>query len=73
MTYSLSIAYLACQTCHAKIHCDECEKRLEETLMRMQGVNGASIQMVTKQALIDGPIDADTLEEVLEDLGIFIA
>ena len=73
MTHSLYISYLACQTCHAKIHCDECEKRLEEALMRMQGVNGASIQMGTKQALIDGPIDIDTLEEVLEDLGIFIA
>lgn len=72
MTHSVSITYLACQTCHAKIHCDECEKRLEEALMRMQGVNGASIQMAAKQALIDGPIDADTLEEVLEDLGIFI-
>ncbi len=73
MTHSLSISYLACQTCHAKVHCDECEKRLEEALMRMQGVNGASIQMAAKQALIDGPIDIDTLEEALEDLGIFIA
>ena len=73
MTHSLSISYLACQTCHAKVHCDECEKRLEEALMRMQGVNGASIQMAAKQALIDGLIDIDTLEEALEDLGIFIA
>ena len=32
MTHSLSISYLACQTCHAKVHCDECEKRLEEAL-----------------------------------------
>ena len=72
MTHSLSITYLACQTCHAKIHCDECEKRLEEALMRMQGINGASIQMAAMQALIDGSIDADTLEEALEDLGIFI-
>ena len=73
MTHSLSISYLACQTCHAKIHCDECEKRLEEALMRMQGINGASIQMAAKQCLVDGDIDADTLEEVLEDLGIFMA
>ena len=72
MTHNLSISYLACQTCHAKVHCDECEKRLAEALMRMQGINSASIQIAARQALIDGSIDADTLEEALEDLGIFI-
>ena len=43
MTHTISITYIACQTCHAKIHCEECEKRLEEALMRVQGINGASV------------------------------
>ena len=73
MTHSLSITYLACQTCHARICCDDCEKRLEAALMRIQGINGASIRIAAKQVLVEGPIDADTLEEVLENLGIFIA
>ena len=73
MTHTLKISYISCQTCHAKVHCDECEKRLEEALMRIQGINGASVQMAAKQALVDGPIDADDLEESMEDLGLFIS
>ena len=72
MTHSFSITYLACQSCHAKVHCDECEKRLEDALMQMQGINGASVQMGPKQILVDGTMDADDLEEVMEDFGIFI-
>lgn len=72
MTHSFSITYLPCRSCHAKIHCDECEKRLEEALMHVDGVNGASIQIAAKQALIAGPIDDDTLEEAMEELGVFI-
>ena len=72
MTHTLKISYISCQTCHAKVHCDECEKQLEEAIMRMQGTNGASVQMGPKQVLIDSELDGDTIEEVLEDLGIFI-
>ena len=72
MTHLFSIAYLSCQTCHAKVHCDECEKRMEEALMRMQGIDRASVKMGPKQVQVEGGIDADTLEEVLEDLGIFL-
>ena len=73
MTQNLTITYLSCQTCHAKVHCDECEKRLEEVLLRIQGIDRASVRMGPKQVHVEGSIDADTLEEVLEDLGLFIA
>ena len=71
MTYNLSISYIACQTCHARIHCDECEKRLEEALMRIQGVRGASIQMARKQILADADMNEDDLLDCLEEIGIF--
>ena len=71
MTHSLSISYLACQTCHTKVHCDECEKRLEEALMRMQGVNAAVVQMAVKQVQMDSSLDMAALEEALEDVGLF--
>jgi hypothetical protein len=48
MTYTFSISYIGCQTCQSKIHCDECEKRLEEAMMRLSGVKGASLQMAKK-------------------------
>ena len=72
MTHSFSISYIACQTCPAKIHCDQCEKQLEEALMRSKEINGASVQIGAKSVLIDSDLDADTLEELLENLGIFV-
>ena len=71
MTVAKNITYIACQTCHAKINCGECEKQLEEALMRMQGVRGASIQMAQKQILVDAELDEDELLDCLEEIGIF--
>ena len=71
MTHTFSISYIACQTCQSKIHCDECEKRLEEAMMRLSGVRGASLQMAKKELLIDADISKEDLADALEDLGIF--
>ena len=42
-------------------------------LVRLEGVNGAVVQMANKQLAIDGDLDSGTLEEALEDLGIFVS
>lgn len=63
MPYTFSATYMACQTCKSKIHCGECETRLEETMMRLNGVHGASLQMAKKELLID----AEQGEEDLMD------
>ena len=71
MLHTISIYYLPCQICHAKVNCKECEVRLEEALMRIQGVNAAVFQMTVRQVQIDSSLDMDTLEEALEDMGLF--
>lgn len=71
MTYTLKVSYVGCQTCHARLNCDECEKRLEEAMMRLQGVHGASLMLPRKVLLIDTDRTEDELVEQLEDLGIF--
>ena len=71
MLYTFSVTYMACQSCTAKIRCDECETRLEEALMRLNGVHGASLQMAKKELLIDAAQDEDDLLDALEDLGLF--
>jgi copper chaperone CopZ len=71
MPYTFSVIYMACQTCQSKIHCDECEARLEEAMMRLNGVRGASFQMARKELLIDAEQSEDDLLDALEDLGIF--
>lgn len=73
MIYTLGISYMGCQTCQARIHCEECEKRISEVLMRIADVNCAVMQMANKQLIVDGSIDCDTLEEALEDMGIFVS
>ena len=67
-----AFTYLDCQKCKERIHCDHCEKRLTESLLRIRGIRSADIQMATKCLSVDTDQDADTLEEALEDLGIFI-
>ena len=71
MTYTFKISYISCQTCHAKVHCDECEKRLEDAIMRLSDVHGASLQITNKTLLVAGQMDEDTLVDALEDIGIF--
>lgn len=71
MTYTIGITYVGCQNCQARVHCEECEERLSQMLMRLEGVNGAVVQIANKQLMIDGDIDYDTLEEALENVGIF--
>ena len=72
MTYTFKISYIGCQNCQAKVHCDECETRLAEAIMRLSGVHGASVHMAPKTALVDCQIDEDTLVDALEDIGIFV-
>ena len=72
MTYTFKISYISCQTCHAKVHCDECEKRLEDAIMRLSDVHGASLQIANKTLLVDGQMDEDALVDALEDIGIFV-
>ena len=71
MTYTLKVSYVGCQTCHARLNCDECEKRLEEAMMRLQGVYGASLMLPRKILLIDADQTEDELVEQLGDLGVF--
>ena len=71
MTYTFKISYIGCQSCQAKVHCDECEKRLIDAIMRLSGIHSASVQMARKALLVDGQLDEATLVDALEDIGIF--
>ena len=71
MTYTIDISYIGCQSCQARVHCEECEDRLSQMLMRLEGVNGAVVQMAKKQLMIDAELDCGAMEEALEDVGLF--
>ena len=72
MTYTFPIIYMACQTCKSRMNCDNCESRLENAIMHINGIHAASVQMAKKELIIDTPLDEDQLADCLEDLGVFI-
>ena len=72
MKHNLSFVYLACQTCQAKIHCDECEEKLISALQQKDGIDTVTLSMKTKQCSVEGSADLDDVEIILEDLGLFL-
>lgn len=72
MNTKLSFFNLSCQTCTAKIHCEQCADTVAQSLLKINGVLHADVNMLTKQLVIAGTPDADDLEEHLENIGILI-
>ena len=72
MERQISFTYLPCQSCSAKIHCDQCSELVVLALVKLDGVACAEVDMVKKQLTISGTMDPDELEERLEDLGVFL-
>lgn len=70
MEYTYDFTYLKCQSCTAKIHCDDCAEQIHERLARH--VNKAEIDIAAKRIAIDaGSMDEDDLLDLLEDIGVF--
>ena len=71
MKNPISFTYIPCQTCSAKIHCDQCSDQVAASLRKMAGVVHVDVDMVKKQLAVSGTLDPDMLEECLEDVGVF--
>ena len=71
MNYVTSMTYLTCQTCQAKIHCEECGKRLEETLQSLDGIRRIKIDLANQRLEADSSLSVDDFAELLEEHGIF--
>ena len=72
MIHQMSVQYPTCQTCQAKIHCDQCSRELEDRLLRMDEISRADLNLITKIITVETDLDADDLEAVLEDIGLFV-
>jgi copper chaperone CopZ len=70
MTYSFPITYVGCQGCHERVNCSHCENRLEEMLMRCNGVYGASIQIAKRLLFVDADISEEELNDFIETIGL---
>ena len=72
MNYQITFLYLACQTCQAKIHCEQCGADVTNSLLQMGGIDRVALNMVARTLSVSGNISGDDLEMKLEDLGFLI-
>lgn len=70
MEFTYHVTYMKCQSCDAKIHCDQCSSEALASLKRSPGVEDAFVDLEKKLVRISGQ-DEDALLDALDDLGIF--
>lgn len=71
MKYNYTISYLPCQSCQAKVNCERCAQNIADGLKK-HGIDGAEINIPQNALCVETDADGDTLEEYLEDLGVFV-
>lgn len=69
MNLNYTITYLKCQSCTAKIHCEDCAAELAERLLK-DGVK-AVVDIPNRSARIETTMDEDDLLDLLEETGVF--
>ena len=73
MELRYSFTYLPCQTCTAKIHCEQCQDTIAAALGKLPGVQSAQVNIPEKTLAITGVgIDEDAVEDALDAIGVFL-
>ena len=73
MILNYSFTYTACQSCHAKIKCDQCQEQISEMLMRIRGVQRVEMNIPRKTLVIEVEnVNRYDIEDALEEVGVFI-
>ena len=71
MNHKFSFTYLTCQSCTARIHCEQCSEELSQRLQGKAGISKAQADIPNKQLCIASSLDEMDLLDLLEDMGIF--
>ena len=71
MNYAYGFTYLKCQSCTAKIHCEDCACELQERLMGEGSIGSIAIDMPNKHLCIRAEMDEMDLLDLLEEAGVF--
>ena len=70
--HEYEISYLKCQSCTAKIHCEQCAGELKERLLGMGGILRAELDIPARRLQISfSGMDEMDLLDMLEETGIF--
>lgn len=71
MDYNFTFTYLKCQSCTAKIHCEDCARELCQRLMGQGNVFSAEVDIQNKTLCVRADMDEMDLLDLLEDAGVF--
>ncbi len=72
MKHSFSVALQPCGSCVSHSHCKDCCSRIEEDLLKTAPVREVSLDPVKKLLTVEADADSDTLEDLLDDMGVFV-
>lgn len=72
MRETLPVIYMKCAFCTAKTRCEACGRELDTALMENSGIHTAVVNVPEKTVRLEHELDPDTLEELLEDAGLFL-
>ena len=73
MRLEYGFSYLPCQTCSAKIHCEQCQETIAGAILHVKGVEAAEVNIPVKTITVfgDSP-DEDEFEETMDAFGVFL-
>jgi hypothetical protein len=68
-----TFTYLPCETCHAKVRCDQCEQTILEKLMRIEGVRAGEVCIPKRLIAIRSEgADPDEIDDGMDAIGVFL-
>ena len=68
-----TFTYLPCETCHAKVLCDQCEQTILEKLMRIEGVRAGEVCIPKRVISIQSEnADPDEIDDEMDAIGVFL-
>lgn len=72
MCETVTITYMKCQFCTAKNHCAACGAELSQALVQKPGIAAAQVNVPDHTARLEHTLDPDTLEDVLDAMGLLV-
>lgn len=74
MVQTYRFTYLSCQSCVAKIHCEQCQGQIADILKDQPGVTDAEVNIPAQVMTVthDGA-DPDDLEDAMDAIGVFLS
>lgn len=68
-----TFTYLPCETCHAKVRCDQCEQTILEKLMRIEGVRAGEVCIPKRLIAIRSEgADPNEIDDGMDAIGVFL-